>query len=88
MAVAAAALVLAGCGDPGDLRGAGPTSTAVGPTRSRPEIPPAASPVLDYGEADTETVKGVTAPGDDIRKADPVGSSARRSPRIRTSTPA
>ncbi|WP_225858929.1 hypothetical protein [Streptomyces albicerus] len=67
-----AALLLAGCGDPGDLRGAGPTSTAVGPTRLWPEVPPAASPAVDYGEADTETVKGVTAPGDDIHKVDPV----------------
>ncbi|MEV0220119.1 hypothetical protein [Streptomyces sp. NPDC050704] len=67
-----AALALAGCGDPGDLRGSGPTATAVGPTRLWPEVPPATSPALDYGEADTETVKGVTAPGDDIRKVDPV----------------
>ena len=67
-----AALLLAGCGDPGDLHGAGPTSTAVGPTLLWPEVPPAASPVLDYGEADTETVRGVTAPGDDIHKVDPV----------------
>ncbi|MFC8196760.1 hypothetical protein ACFUTV_15325 [Streptomyces sp. NPDC057298] len=67
-----AGLLLAGCGDTGGLRGAGPTSTAVGPARLWPEVPPATSPALDYGEADTETVKGVTAPGDDIRKADPV----------------
>ncbi|MEU9881318.1 hypothetical protein [Streptomyces phaeochromogenes] len=72
LALPVAALLLAGCGDPGDLRGSGPTSTAVGPTRLWPEVPPAASPALDYGEADTETVQGVTAPGDDIRKVDPV----------------
>ena len=72
LALPVAALLLAGCGDAGELRGAGPTSTAVGPTRLWPEVPPAASPALDYGEADTETVQGVTAPGDDIRKVDPV----------------
>jgi hypothetical protein len=72
LALPVAALLLAGCGDPGDLHGAGPTSTAVGPTRLWPEVPPAASPALDYGEADTETVKGITARGDDIREVDPV----------------
>ncbi|WUI52001.1 hypothetical protein OHS59_15465 [Streptomyces sp. NBC_00414] len=72
LALSLAGLLLAGCGDPGDLRGAGATSTAVGPTRLWPEVPPAASPAVDYGEADTETVKGVTTPGDDIREADPV----------------
>ncbi|MFE7028921.1 hypothetical protein ACFU9Y_01340 [Streptomyces sp. NPDC057621] len=72
VALALAGALLAGCGDPGDLRGAGPTSTAVGPTRLWPQVPPAASPAVDYGEADTETVKGVPVPGDDIRKADPV----------------
>jgi len=64
--------VLAGCGDSGDLRGAGATPTAVGPTKLWPQLPPASTPALDYGEADTETVKGITAPGDDIHKVDPV----------------
>jgi hypothetical protein len=66
------ASVLAGCGDAGALKGAGTTPTAVGPTKLWPQVPPAATPALDYGEADTETVKGVTAPGDDIHKVDPV----------------
>ncbi|MGW4671346.1 hypothetical protein [Streptomyces sp. NPDC004324] len=73
-AVLALALVavLAGCGDSGALRAAGETPTAVGPARLWPELPPASTPALDYGEADTETVKGVTAPGDDIHQVDPL----------------
>lgn len=71
-----AVLTLAGatsaCGDAGGLHGAGPTATAVGPARLWPELPAASSPAWDYGEADTETVKGVTAPGDDIHQVDPV----------------
>lgn len=74
LAVLAAALVaaLAGCGDSGALRGAGETPTAVGPARLWPELPAASTPALDYGEADTETVKGVTAPGDDIHRVNPL----------------
>ncbi|MET7984706.1 MULTISPECIES: hypothetical protein [unclassified Streptomyces] len=72
VAVAVLATALAGCGDSGDLHGAGATPTAVGPTRLWPRLPPASTPATDYGEADTETVKGVTAPGDDIRALDPV----------------
>ncbi|MFF3000583.1 hypothetical protein ACFVTC_39465 [Streptomyces sp. NPDC057950] len=64
--------VLAGCGDSGALRSAGKTPTAVGPARLWPELPPASTPALDYGEADTETVKGVTAPGDDIHQVNPL----------------
>ncbi|MFC5200492.1 MULTISPECIES: hypothetical protein [Streptomyces] len=74
LAALAAALVavLAGCGDSGALRSAGETPTAVGPARLWPELPPASTPALDYGEADTETVKGVTAPGDDIHQVNPL----------------
>ncbi|MER5300460.1 hypothetical protein [Streptomyces lasiicapitis] len=70
-ALSAAALA-AGCGDPGDLRGAGTTPTAVGPTRLWPDLPPASSPVADYGEADTEEIKGVKVPGGDLHKVSPV----------------
>jgi hypothetical protein len=66
------AAALAACGDSGDLHGAGATPTAVGPARLWPRLPPASTPAIDYGEADTETVKGVTAPGDDIHAVDPV----------------
>ncbi|MFI0962961.1 hypothetical protein ACH4S8_16415 [Streptomyces sp. NPDC021080] len=70
--VTALATALAGCGDSGELHGAGTTPTAVGPARLWPRLPPASTPAIDYGEADTETVKGVTAPGDDVRALDPV----------------
>ncbi|WUW92687.1 hypothetical protein OG595_11970 [Streptomyces sp. NBC_01451] len=72
LAVLALALATSACGDAGGLRGAGPTATAVSPARLWPELPAASSPAWDYGEAETETVKGVTAPGDDIHKVDPV----------------
>lgn len=65
-------LALAGCGDPGDLRGAGETPTAVGPSRLWPTLTPATTPALDYGEADTEVVKGIEAVNDDIQQVDPV----------------
>ncbi|WP_105970657.1 hypothetical protein [Streptomyces geranii] len=71
LALALAALTSA-CGDAGELRGAGPTATAVSPARLWPDLPAASSPAWDYGEAETETVKGVTAPGDDIHQVDPV----------------
>ncbi|MDX2547356.1 hypothetical protein PV331_36690 [Streptomyces sp. WI04-05B] len=66
------AVLASGCGDAGGLRGAGPTATAVSPARLWPDLPAASSPAFDYGEAETETVKGITAPGDDIHKVDPV----------------
>ncbi|MFJ4830027.1 hypothetical protein ACIP79_08950 [Streptomyces sp. NPDC088747] len=67
-------VALAGCGDPGDLRGAGGTPTAVGPSRLWPTLAPATTPALDYGEADTEVVEGVGAAHDDIRRVDPVAA--------------
>ncbi|MFD8739852.1 hypothetical protein ACFV06_33755 [Streptomyces sp. NPDC059618] len=70
--VAMLVTALAGCGDSGALHSAGATPAAVGPARLWPQLPPASTPAVDYGEADTETVKGVTAPGDDIRALDPV----------------
>lgn len=72
LTVLALAALTSGCGDAGELRGAGPTAVAVSPARLWPELPPASSPAWDYGEAETETVKGVTAPGDDIHQVDPV----------------
>jgi hypothetical protein len=64
---------LAGCGDTGGLRGAGPARTAISPERLWPDLTPASSPAFDIGEVDTKVVKGVTVPGDDIRAVDPVG---------------
>ncbi|MEV5435363.1 hypothetical protein AB0K80_04920 [Streptomyces sp. NPDC052682] len=72
---AVAALLLtaaAGCGDAGGLQGAGATPTAVGPARLWPELTPASSPAFVIGEVDTQAVKGVRVPGDDIREVDPV----------------
>lgn len=72
---AAVALLLAtaaACGDTGGLHGAGATPTATSPAKLWPNLSPAASPAYDFDEADTETVKGVTVPGDDIRKVDPI----------------
>ncbi|MFF2850688.1 hypothetical protein ACFVT5_30805 [Streptomyces sp. NPDC058001] len=71
LAVCGGAL-LTGCGDPGGLEGAGATPTAVGPARLWPDLTPASTPAYDYDEANTETVKGLTAPGDDIHKLDPL----------------
>ncbi|MFC6843231.1 hypothetical protein [Streptomyces caelestis] len=74
--VAVVALLLSaavGCGDAGGLEGAGATPTAVGPARLWPEMTPASSPAFEIGEVNTEVVKGVKVPGDDIRRVDPVG---------------
>ncbi|MFF0888760.1 hypothetical protein [Streptomyces sp. NPDC003456] len=61
-----------GCGDAGGLEGAGATPTAAGPVRLWPQMTPASSPAFEIGEVDTEVVKGVKVPGDDIGKVDPV----------------
>lgn len=74
-AVAAVALLLAaaaGCGDAGDLVGAGSTPTAISPDRLWPQLTPASSPAFEIGEVDSEVVAGVSVPGDDIRTVDPV----------------
>lgn len=70
--VALVASVAVGCGDAGELQGAGATPTAISPDRLWPNLTPASSPAFDIGEVDTEVVKGVTVPGGDIRKVDPV----------------
>ncbi|MDT0481513.1 MULTISPECIES: hypothetical protein [Streptomyces] len=74
-AVAVAALLLAaasGCGDAGDLVGAGSTPTAISPDRLWPQLTPASSPAFEIGEVDSQVVAGVSVPGDDIREVDPV----------------
>ncbi|MFF5371537.1 hypothetical protein [Streptomyces sp. NPDC013187] len=74
--LAVVALLLAaavGCGDAGGLEGAGSTPTAEGPARLWPELTPASSPAFEIGEVNTEVVKGVKVPGDDIRRVNPVG---------------
>ncbi|MFI0540167.1 hypothetical protein ACH3VS_14935 [Streptomyces sp. WSLK1-3] len=76
-AAAAAAVTLllaaaAGCGDAGGLVGAGSTPTAISPDRLWPQLTPASSPAFEIGEVDSEPVAGVSVPGDDIRRVDPV----------------
>ncbi|MGW2638736.1 hypothetical protein [Streptomyces sp. NPDC001348] len=71
-AVALVALAAAGCGDTGGLRAAGSTPAAVGPDRLWPDLRPASRPAWPYDEGSTETVKGVTVPGDDVHRVDPV----------------
>ncbi|MER5948290.1 hypothetical protein ABT127_19770 [Streptomyces sp. NPDC001904] len=72
LAVPAAALLLSGCGDAGGLESAGPTPTAVGPRELWPSLTPASAAVDDYGAGETDVVKGVTVPGGDLRRVDPV----------------
>ncbi|NED78251.1 hypothetical protein G3I51_39215 [Streptomyces sp. SID9944] len=62
----------AACGDAGGLESAGGTPTAISPARLWPTLRPAASPAWPYDEVQIETVKGITAPGNDIHKVDPV----------------
>ncbi|WP_399888823.1 hypothetical protein ACGH7X_26435 [Streptomyces sp. BBFR51] len=69
-----AAGALAACGDTGGLRGAGATPAARSPARLWPDLTPASSPAYDIGEVEHAPVKGVTVPGDDIRRADPVAA--------------
>jgi hypothetical protein len=72
LAVVLLASVAVGCGDAGELKGAGATPTAISPDKLWPDLTPAASPAFDIGEVDTEVVKGITVPGGDIHKVDPV----------------
>jgi hypothetical protein len=64
--------VVVGCGDAGELQGAGATPTAISPDRLWPDLTPASRPAFDIGEVETEVVRGVTVPGGDIRAVDPV----------------
>ncbi|WP_217561049.1 hypothetical protein [Streptomyces sp. GbtcB6] len=71
-AVALLTVTAAGCGDSGGLRAAGAAPTAISPAKLWPDLRPASSPAWPYDEGSTETVKGITVPGDDIRGVDPV----------------
>ncbi|XHM63333.1 hypothetical protein ACE6JH_23450 [Streptomyces nigra] len=70
--VAVLAAAVAGCGDAGGLRSAGPTETAVGPDKLWPQLTPASSPAYVIGEVNREVVKGVAVSGGDIHAVDPV----------------
>ncbi|ROQ34360.1 hypothetical protein EDD98_3399 [Streptomyces sp. PanSC19] len=65
-------LALAGCGDEGGLRSAGPTPTAVGPVRLWPDLPPATNPPIDYGESDIQRVPDIEVTDNDVHSVDPV----------------
>ncbi|GAA2780827.1 hypothetical protein [Streptomyces showdoensis] len=71
-AVLLGALALAGCGNQGALKSAGPTPEAVGPVRLWPDLPPATNPPIDYGESDTERVPGIDVPDNDVHSVDAV----------------
>ncbi|CAL2072321.1 MULTISPECIES: hypothetical protein [Streptomyces] len=71
-AVALLSATAAACGDAGQLQSAGPTQTADSPAKLWPDLRPASSPAYPYDVATRETVKGLTVPGGDIRKIDPV----------------
>ncbi|MFM9366771.1 hypothetical protein [Streptomyces sp. Da 82-17] len=66
------ALALAGCDDAGGIESAGPTPRAVGPARLWPQLPPAKNDYPEDDEATVEVVKGVEAPGGDLRRVDPL----------------
>lgn len=64
--------LLAGCGTGGELKSAGPAPAAIGPARLWPELPPASAAPYDYGEGETAHIPGITVPGGDVRRLDPV----------------
>ncbi|MEU1346022.1 hypothetical protein ABZ438_01030 [Streptomyces sp. NPDC005786] len=66
------AVLLAGCGTGGELKSAGPAPAAIGPARLWPELPPASAAPYDYGEGETAHIPGITVPGGDVRRLDPV----------------
>ncbi|WEO95352.1 hypothetical protein A6P39_015690 [Streptomyces sp. FXJ1.172] len=70
--VALLSVTAAACGDRGALLAAGPTPTAVSPAKLWPDLRPASSPAYPYDVSTRSVVKGVTVPGDDIHKVDPV----------------
>ncbi|NDZ66692.1 hypothetical protein [Streptomyces cyaneofuscatus] len=70
-AVAALALV-SGCGAAGGLESAGEAPSAVEPARLWPDLPPASAAPYDYGEGETARIPGITVPGGDVHRLDPV----------------
>ncbi|MFJ7187249.1 hypothetical protein [Streptomyces bacillaris] len=70
-AVAGLAL-LSGCGSAGGLQSTGEAPSAVGPARLWPDLPPASAAPYDYGEGETARIPGITVPGNDVHRLDPV----------------
>ncbi|MHC3472391.1 hypothetical protein ACYF6T_27360 [Streptomyces sp. 7R007] len=93
-AASVAALVAAtaaGCGDSGGPAAAGPTPTATSPARLWPNLAPASSPAWNYDDGESELMRGITVPGDDIRRIDPVAvvrAEIRQHPQDYTGTKA
>lgn len=78
-----AVALLGGCGDPGGLRSAGSTPTAVGPTHLWPGLPSPSGSGIEYDEPTSEVVKGIKVPGGDLHKvsaADIVEAQAKADP--------
>ncbi|MFG2408311.1 hypothetical protein ACGFR8_29005 [Streptomyces brevispora] len=71
-ALLAGAVLLAGCGTGGELKSAGRAPTAIGPARLWPELPAASAAPYDYGEGETAHIPGITVPGGDVHRLDPV----------------
>ncbi|MFD8687285.1 hypothetical protein [Streptomyces sp. NPDC059651] len=66
------AALLAGCGTGGELKSAGQAPAAIGPARLWPELPRASAAPYDYGEGETARIPGITVPGGDVHRLDPV----------------
>ncbi|MFF3173559.1 hypothetical protein ACFVQ0_13110 [Streptomyces sp. NPDC057900] len=71
-ALLAGAALLTGCGTGGGLKSTGPVPDAIGPARLWPELPPASAAPYDYGEGETAHIPGITVPGGDVHRLDPV----------------
>ncbi|MFJ5680953.1 hypothetical protein [Streptomyces sp. NPDC093097] len=67
--LAAAGVLLVGCGAPGALHPAGAVPTAVAPARLWPELPP--PPTRDPLPTRREVVSGVIVPGGDLHNVNP-----------------
>nr|WP_202547759.1 hypothetical protein [Streptomyces sp. SID2119] len=64
--------MLSGCGAAGGLESAGEAPSAVEPARLWPDLPPASAAPYDYGEGETARIPGITVPGGDVHRLDPV----------------
>ncbi|MFE0423577.1 hypothetical protein [Streptomyces sp. NPDC058953] len=71
-AVLVAAPLLAACGEPGELRSAGPTPTATGPVRLWPDLPPVTPEPRDFNQYDRVPMPGIRVPEDGVRALDPL----------------
>ncbi|MET7868496.1 hypothetical protein [Streptomyces cyaneofuscatus] len=70
--VVAALALVSGCGAAGGLESAGEAPSAVEPAHLWPDLPPASAAPYDYGEGETARIPGITVPGGDVHRLDPV----------------